>query len=72
MFCTMKFHLDELYAIMEDEKLPFIVKEINELYDFPNDPDVYLDQRLIAGSTKGDTNKIIKLIAWPEAIWKRT
>ena len=50
--------------IVEDKKVPFIVEEINDLYDMPNDPDVYPGQRLILDPSEGDAKNIIKLIAW--------
>lgn len=67
MFYALKFHLNESYTIMEGEKVFFTAKEINKLYDLPNDSEVYPDQRLIADPRERDANKVIKLIAWPRA-----
>lgn len=48
MFYTVKYHPDESYVIMEGEKVPFTIEEINDLNDMSNDPDTYPSQRLIA------------------------
>uniref|UniRef100_A0A9I9CV17 Uncharacterized protein n=1 Tax=Cucumis melo TaxID=3656 RepID=A0A9I9CV17_CUCME len=53
------------------EKVLFTTKEIDDLYDLPNDPDVYPGQRLIADPRERDSKKIIKLIAWLVANWMR-
>ncbi|KAE8645907.1 hypothetical protein Csa_023734, partial [Cucumis sativus] len=42
MFYAAKFHPQESYVVVKGEKVPFIVESINELYDFPNDPNAYL------------------------------
>lgn len=71
MFYVVKYHPDESYAILEGEKVPLIVEEINDLYDLPNDPNVYPGQRINADPREGDAKNIIKLIAWPGVDWIR-
>ena len=59
MSYVTKYHLDESYSIVEGERVPFTIEEINELYNLPNDLNTYPGQRLIVDPMHRDANKII-------------